>query len=114
MYAQVDTWFGTNTTQTQLAQVTAKFDTMASVVQNTIYTCNNADCGDNTFAYVYPSDTAQTIFMCPLVLSYPDYAESVQTVIHELSHFNHIADTNDNAYGEYTCNMLGQTNYSAA
>jgi hypothetical protein len=48
--------------------------------------------------------------MCDLALTYPDYAESVQTVIHELSHFANIANTNDNAYGESTCHNLAQTN----
>ena len=44
-----------------------------------------------------------------------DYAEKVQTVIHELSHFESIADTNDYingqaAYGEETCYQLAQSN----
>ena len=114
VYAQVDTWFGNSTTQTQLAAVTARFDTMASVVQNTIYHCNPTDCSDTTFAYVYPTRATQDIYMCSYVLTYPDYAEQVQTVIHELSHFDHIADTDDNFYGEQPCYTLGQTNFSGA
>ena len=52
--------------------------------------------------------------MCGLALTYPDYAESVQTIIHELSHFETIAATNDNAYGEETCHGLAKQNKANA
>ena len=35
-------------------------------------------------------------YICDFTFNYPDYSEKVQTVIHELSHFKHIGDTNDN------------------
>jgi len=44
--------------------------------------------------------------MCNLAIDYPDYAERVQTVIHELSHFDAIAATSDNTYGEQACYQL--------
>jgi peptidyl-Lys metalloendopeptidase len=119
--AQVDAWFGASTTQSQfVAGATAQFNTMASVEGNTIYKCEsgNSDmrrvCGGSTFAYVYPTDTQQNIYMCDFTFEYPDYSEKVQTVIHELSHFNHIGNTNDNAYGESTCINLAQSNFQAA
>merc|ERR1712086_270545 len=71
-------------------------------------------CGGSTFAYVYPTDTQQNVYMCDFTFEYPDYSEKVQTVIHELSHFNHIGNTNDNAYGESTCINLAQSNFQAA
>jgi len=119
--SQVDTWFGAQTTQSQFsAQVTTQFQTMKNVQANTIYRCEsgNSDmsrvCGGSTFAYVYPTDSAQNVYMCDFTFNYPDYSEKVQTVIHELSHFNHIGNTNDNAYGESTCINLAQSNFQAA
>ena len=41
-------------------------------------------------------------------------AEKVQTVIHEMSHFKHIGNTNDNAYGESRCINLAQQNFEKA
>jgi len=119
--SQVDTWFGASTTQSQFAAgATAQFNTMASVEGSTIYRCESGNsamaqvCGGSTFAYVYPTDTSQNIYMCDFTFTYPDYSEKVQTVIHELSHFNHVGNTNDNAYGESTCINLAQSNFQAA
>jgi len=119
--SQVDTWFGASTTQSQFAAgATAQFNTMANVEGNTIYRCESGNsamsqvCGGSTFAYVYPTDTSQNVYMCDFTFNYPDYSEKVQTVIHELSHFNHVGDTNDNAYGESTCINLAQSNFQAA
>ena len=68
--AQVDAWFGASTTQSQfVAGATAQFNTMASVQGNTIYRCESGtssmrqNCGGSTFAYVYPTDTQQNIYV---------------------------------------------------
>lgn len=109
----VDTWFGVTTSQSVFALVTEKFDIMRQKMDNSIYECeadssSSPVCNGNVFAYVYPTDSTQRIYMCEFTFNYPDYAEKVQTVIHELSHFNTIADTNDNAYGEQVCYTLAQ------
>jgi len=109
----VDTWFGATTSQSVFALVTEKFDIMRQKMDNSIYNCeadsdSSPVCNGNVFAYVYPTDSTQRIYMCEFTFNYPDYAEKVQTVIHELSHFNTIADTNDNAYGEQVCYNLAQ------
>lgn len=105
----VDTWFGPSTTSSQLTTVTDKFDTMSARFHFSVYKCaedSPSHCKGDVYAYVYPSDETQTIYMCQFTFDYPDYAEKVQTVIHELSHFNEIGATNDNAYGEQTCYQL--------
>ena len=72
--SQVDTWFGSQTTQSQFqASVTTQFQTMKNVEARTIYRCEsgNSDmrrvCGGSTFAYVYPSDSAQNIYVSSLI-----------------------------------------------
>merc|ERR1719502_2468843 len=77
---------------------------MANVMDSSGYVCEGgmtsrqgSVCGGSTYAF-----------------DYPDYSEKVQTVIHELSHFNHIGDTNDNAYGESTCMSLAQQDFQRA
>ena len=63
IYFQVETWFGSQTTQTQLQEfVTNKFDIMADKVSDTIYSCNAADCESSTFAYV----SRQSLLGCVL------------------------------------------------
>merc|ERR1711865_935665 len=114
----VDTWFGASTTQASFADnARSQFITMNSVLDNTQYKCQGASgpCSSGrTYAYVYPTDTTQKVYICDFTFNYPDYSEKVQTVIHELSHFNHIGNTNDNAYGESTCINLAQSNFQAA
>jgi len=113
----VDSWFGTSTTQSSFQAVLEQFQTMSNVKEDTTYVCqgNAGPCASgNTFAYVYPTDRTQQIYICDFTVNYPDYSEKVQTVIHELSHFNHIGNTNDNAYGESTCINLAQTNFQSA
>ena len=101
--------------------MTNKFVLMSNLFTNSIYKCeadsSSSSCDGNVYAYVYPSDMSQYIYMCEFTFNYPvsllqhltsvpdwavfqDYSEKVQTVIHELSHFDFIGATNDNAYGE--------------
>merc|ERR1712086_96683 len=117
--SQVDLWFGKSITQTRYAdKITAQFKTMKSVMEKTIYACDNAairvKCIPNIFAFVRPFDLTQKVHICKFTFDYPDYSEKVQTVVHELSHFNHIGGTNDNAYGESTCQSLAISNPDAA
>ena len=79
---------------------------MQSLSGNSIYACPADDpdgCDGNTYAYVYPTDTTQTIYICLFTFNFPDYSEKVQTVIHELSHFNSIGATTDNSKSVHTC-----------
>jgi len=115
----VDTWFGATTPQSAFALVTEKFDRMRQKMDDSIYNCeadssSSPVCNGNVYAYVYPTDSSQRIYMCEFTFNYHDYAEKVQTVIHELSHFNTIANTNDNAYGEQTCYDLAQNSPALA
>ena len=82
-----------------------QFQTMSNVKEDTTYVCQGTagPCASgNTFAYVYPTDRTQQIYVsaaalgsvlgltrgwvqiCDFTVNYPDYSEKVQTVIHEL------------------------------
>jgi len=70
--------------------------------------CNNANCGSNTYGYVYPTDNTFTVYLCSLFWSIPN--ERVNTIIHEMSHFRSLGGTNDYAYGESACRSLATSN----
>lgn len=117
--AEVDRWFGSALSSARYSEkVTEQFTTMQRVMDNTVYACDTSstrrNCGSSTFAYVYPSDSSQKVYMCPFTFEYPDYGEKVQTVVHELSHFNHIGNTNDNTYGVASCEALARADSEAA
>jgi peptidyl-Lys metalloendopeptidase len=102
-------WFGTGSRST----VTNCFTNIGSRI-NSGYRmqCNQAGCPSNTYAYVYPSDTTFTVYLCSVFWSRP--TERAETLIHELSHFNSVCRTNDWAYGRSACQNLARTNPARA
>ena len=71
---QVQTWFGPSITQVEFSAVTDVFSVMSSRAGNTIYNCpadSRDACNGNTYAYVYPRDASQTIYMCQFTFDYP-------------------------------------------
>jgi peptidyl-Lys metalloendopeptidase len=70
--------------------------------------CNPAGCGNNVYGYVYPSDTTFTVYLCTLFWTIPN--ERVNTIIHEMSHFNSLGGTGDFTYGQSNCLNLARTN----
>lgn len=115
----VRTWFG-NIDQRELAySVTSQFDEMSKRMDNSIYVCDNAAMrricsGGYTYAFVYPVDQLQKIHLCDFTFKVRDYGEKVQTVMHELSHFNAIGGTNDEVYGEERSQELARISPSKA
>lgn len=115
----VDTWFGSATTQSEFASVVEVFNKMLPLATTSIYNCP-ADapdaCDSETYAYVYPSDPTQTQYICEFAFTtvQTDYMEGPQTIIHELSHFNSIGGTTDDAYGQNACYQLAQSNPTGA
>jgi peptidyl-Lys metalloendopeptidase len=74
------------------------------------------DCSDSEatyFAYVYPNDQTHRIYVCAAYWSAS--AEISQdskpgTLVHEMSHFNDVAATDDHQYGISGCRSLAQSN----
>jgi peptidyl-Lys metalloendopeptidase len=67
-----------------------------------IIRCNDSGCESGVFAFVYPSDPDHTIYVCDSYWSASvtiDYDSKPGTLIHEMSHFNDVAGTDDHQYG---------------
>lgn len=66
--------------------------------------CHAQECEDNVYAYVYPADPTFTVYLCNMFFELPN--ERVETIIHELSHFDSLGATDDYAYGRTPCKEL--------
>jgi len=74
--------------------------------------CNPAGCPSDVYAYVYPNDRTYTVYLCGAFWSRPE--ERVNTVVHEMSHFDLIGGTDDYAYGKTACLNLARSNPTRA
>lgn len=107
------TWFGT--------QTSSRWSTVQShylSIRNTIQTKTikfNCTCTDSAYAYVYPASPYQ-IYLCNAFWSAPSTGTDSKagTIVHELSHFNVVAGTDDWAYGQSACKSLATSNPSRA
>jgi peptidyl-Lys metalloendopeptidase len=103
------TWFGTyssnnyNTVKSHFAKIDDAMDNKPLA-----FYC---DCSNSAYAYVYPSDPYK-VHLCNAFWSAPTTGTDSKagTIIHEVSHFNVVAGTNDNAYGQTACKRLAQQN----
>lgn len=107
------TWFGT--------QTSSRWSTVQSHflnIRNTIQTKTLAfdcSCTDSYYAYVYPASPYK-IYLCSAFWSAPNTGTDSKagTIVHELSHFNVVAATDDWAYGQASCKSLATSNPSRA
>jgi len=80
--------------------------------------CAGAQCSPNTYAYVFPADTTHTVYVCAVfwkVTTNNCVLDSQPgTIIHEMSHFNNVARTNDVTYGLASCRNLAKTSPNQA
>jgi peptidyl-Lys metalloendopeptidase len=97
------TWFGTysssgwSTARSHFTEISAK-------LSNEVADCT---CTDSAYAYVFPTQPYK-IYLCNAFWSAPNTGTDSRagTLIHEMSHFNVVAGTNDNAYGQTACKRL--------
>ena len=102
-------WFGTftttrfNTVKSHFTAISNAFDT-APVV----YDCG---CTQNYYAYVYPNQPYK-IYLCRVFWSAPMTGTDSKagTLIHEMSHFDIVANTDDYAYGQTAARNLAINN----
>jgi len=77
---------------------------IANSMNSVIFDCN---CFGSEYAHVYPAQPYR-MYLCnafwPAPISGTD--SKAGTIIHELSHFDIVADTNDYAYGHSACKAL--------
>ncbi|WP_323382870.1 M35 family metallo-endopeptidase [Myxococcus dinghuensis] len=107
------TWFGTiNTTnvnliKTHYAAIKTAFDTKSVIV--------DCACSDSAYAYVYKNQPYR-IYVCNAFWSAPMSGTDSKggTLVHEMSHFTVVADTDDWAYGQSACKSLTSSNQTRA
>ncbi len=75
----------------------------------------NCACTDNYFAYVYPTQPYQ-IWVCNAFWSAPLIGTDSKagTLIHEISHFDIVANTDDHAYGQTAARNLANNDPARA
>lgn len=108
------TWFGSyNSTRWDF--VRSAYNKMASALSNQVITFNCA-CDANgidperVVAYVY-GNRHYEINVCPLFFRYPTSGTNSKAgiIIHEMSHFEVIANTDDHVYGQSNTRNLAQS-----
>jgi len=109
------TWFGAYTSS-RYATVNQHFVNIdAAVDQNNGEIKINCGCNQSYYAYVYPTRPYE-IFVCRAFWSAPltGTDSKAGTLIHETSHFNVVAGTDDHVYGQAGAKNLAITNPTAA
>ncbi len=107
-------WFGAYNSS-RYSRVTSNFDKVHDVLFNKTI---NVDCPSNcsnVYAYVYPSRPYE-IYFCGAFFrtSLTGTDSKAGTIIHELTHFNVVAGTDDVVYGQSGARSLARNNPNAA
>jgi peptidyl-Lys metalloendopeptidase len=101
--ARFTTWFKSTTNKAQALQ---NFTAIDSAFDNAAIT---VDCGckKQYYAYVYPNQHYK-IYVCRAFWSAPALGQDSKagTLVHEMSHFDVVAGTDDLAYGHTACKAL--------
>ncbi|MBK8285578.1 MAG: peptidase M35 [Ahniella sp.] len=107
------TWFGTYDA-TRYNTVKAHYVKIDEALRIKPVTFN-CSCTDSAFAYVYKTQP-YNIFVCNAFWTAPATGTDSKagTIIHELSHFTIVADTDDHAYGQTAAKSLAKKRVSRA
>jgi peptidyl-Lys metalloendopeptidase len=102
-------WFGAFTSA-RFTTVKSHFSALSSA-WNTAGVTFDCGCKQNYYAYVYPTKP-YFIYLCKVFWLAPLAGTDSQggTLIHEMSHFNVVASTDDYVYGQTGAHSLAQTN----
>jgi peptidyl-Lys metalloendopeptidase len=107
------TWFGAysstnlSTARSHFTNIKNAFASAAIVV--------DCSCNQSYYAYVYPASPYK-IYVCNAFWSAPMTGTDSKagTLVHEMSHFNVVAATDDHAYGQSSCKSLASSNPTRA
>ena len=106
-------WFGA-VNSSRVATVKANYSKIKNAFdnQNVVVDCS---CKDSYYAYVYPTQPYR-IYVCNAFWSAPMSGTDSKggTLVHEMSHFDIIANTDDNVYGQSGAASLAISNPAAA
>ena len=107
------TWFGTYTSS-RYNTVTSNFTDISNAMDNAgvAFDCK---CKKNYYAYVYPNQPYK-IYLCKVFWSAPlsGTDSKAGTLIHEMSHFDVVAGTDDVVYGQTGAMNLASTDPNLA
>ena len=102
-------WFGAYD-GSRYSTVNGHFDRIWDAVanQNMAFDCTPTD---NAYAYVYPTKP-YVVYLCKLFWTAPLTGTDSQggTIVHETSHFNVVASTDDHVYGQSGARTLAKNN----
>jgi len=99
--------------------ITRNFDAIANR-QSAGYRvdCAGSSCSGGVYAYVFPSDTTYTVYVCggywSANMNTCNWDSKPGTIIHEISHFTNVCGTQDVTYGTTNCRNLAASNPSQA
>jgi peptidyl-Lys metalloendopeptidase len=103
-------WFGTYNSS-RYSTVRTHFTNLKSALSTQPYTfdCSCSDTG--TYAYVYPTQPYR-VYLCGAFWAAPNTGTDSRagTLVHESSHFNVVASTDDWAYGQTAAHNLALSN----
>jgi peptidyl-Lys metalloendopeptidase len=108
-------WFGAYTSS-RYNTVKQHFANISTAInQNAGQITINCGCNQSYYAYVYPTQPYQ-IYVCNAFWSAPNTGTDSKagTLIHEMSHFNVVAGTDDWAYGQSAARSLATSNPTRA
>ncbi len=108
------TWFGTYSSS-RYAKIKQDYLNIASTFSNQAMVFDCSTCTMSAYAYVYPNQPYK-IYLCSAFWSAPTTGTDSKagTIIHETSHFDVVANTDDNAYGQTACKKLATQNPTKA
>jgi peptidyl-Lys metalloendopeptidase len=102
------TWFGTFS-EARYARATRNFEKIESAfrTKQIEIACNGSQCSAGTFAYVFPTEPYK-IYVCGAFWSANITGTDSRsgTLVHEMSHFDIVAGTDDDAYGQEAARQL--------
>jgi peptidyl-Lys metalloendopeptidase len=103
-------WFGVYKSK-NYNKVKGNFDSIADAFATQTVTINCTDADLGYYAYVYPGDPYQ-IYVCYYFFHAPNMGRdsAAGTLVHEMSHFNNVAGTDDYVYGAANAQQLAATN----
>lgn len=101
------TWFGTYTSS-RYNTVRSHFSSISNATDTASVTFN-CTCTSSAYAYVY-SNQPYVIYLCNAFWNAPSTGTDSKagTLVHEMSHFNVVAGTDDYAYGQTAARQLAQ------
>jgi peptidyl-Lys metalloendopeptidase len=111
--ARFTTWFGTYTSS-RWTSVQSHYSKMKSAFDSKTFSFDCA-CSDSAYAYTYPTQPYK-IYLCSAFWSASATGTDSKagTIVHETSHFNVIAGTQDYAYGQTAAKSLAKSSPAKA